>query len=133
MSYWEDDSPAGKPHRGDASVEAHLLVTAKRYLHLADQLDRSIRRCVIPGSPPQKIETWRPNIAPSRCFTTRWPFWPTFRSADSMAIRVRRTARDPRPLVLAEPFWRGRIIPGPFSWSGLASSSTERASGSSTA
>jgi hypothetical protein len=59
MSYQEDDNnyTAGKSRRGDTSDKAHLLAAAKRCLHLADQLDHSIRRCVVLGSPPPKMET----------------------------------------------------------------------------
>ena len=60
MSYREDGNnrPVGKPdRRGDASDQAQLFVAAKLCLHLADQLDYSIRRRVIPGSPAPQIET----------------------------------------------------------------------------
>ena len=60
---------AAKPARRANASSAPLIVAAKRYVHLADQVDHSIRRWVIPAQdesvvrpPPPRVP--RANLAP---------------------------------------------------------------------
>jgi hypothetical protein len=57
MSYREDDTASKPARQGDKSGKPLLLVAATRCLHLANQLDHSIRQYVIPGWSDQTVSS----------------------------------------------------------------------------